>query len=522
MSATPPFSSLPSPSPMFVHFDDSSTAGGGISTAVQSLDGHEEDKLDAVVHTVVVRDSLFEVTLDKHDPDNPQSWSPTYRAWVMGTVAFSAWIVVLYSTSYMSCVPGLEAEFRASSLDATMGMTTYLVGLAFGSLFTAPISELYGRRIVYLVCLCIWTLLVIPCGLAHSLSAIIASRFCGGIFAAAMVSNGPGSIVDVSKPDQLALGMSLYSLGPFSGPVLGPLIGGVVFEYLGRRWTNWIIIILGCVGILMMSTVKETYTPEILRRKVAQLRRETKDDRWWCQYDRDVSAFGSIKGNLCRPIVLFFTEPMVWFINVWNAIVYGILYLCFVAYPVVFAKHRGWGPTLSGMSYLGIGLGILIPIVMEPFIRRMINSRPCDPVTGRPVPEVVALVMAIGSLLSPIGQFGFAWTCLPTSIHWIVPLLFGIPFGAGNTLSFIYSSSYLGRAYGIYAASALASNAVIRSIFGAVLPLAATKMYTTMSPQIAGTVCGAMLVMMIPIPFVFWRYGHRIRERSKVIREIGR
>lgn len=187
----------------------------------------------------------------------------------------------------------------------------------------------------------------------------------------------------------------------------------------------------------------------------------------------------------------------------------------------MFSQHRGWGPTASGMTYLGIGAGTILAVVAEPFSRRLINSRPSDPVTGKPPPEAIAVMMAIGSLLSPIGQLGFAWTCLPQTIHWAIPLLFGIPFGAGNTLSFTYSSSYLARAYGIYAASALASNAVIRSIFGATLPLAGTSMYAVMSPQMAGTVCGAMLMMMIPIPFVFWRYGHKIRERSKIIREIG-
>jgi MFS family permease len=132
-----------------------------------------------------------------------------------------------------------------------------------------------------------------------------------------MVSNGPGTIVDVSKPDQLALAMSLYSLGPFSGPVLGPLIGGVVFEYAGRQWTNWVVLILGGLSIAMMLTVRETYVPEILRRKIIQMRKKASDCQWWCQYDREVSGFGSVKLNLSRPVVLFFTEPIILFINVW-------------------------------------------------------------------------------------------------------------------------------------------------------------------------------------------------------------
>ncbi|KFA65035.1 hypothetical protein S40285_05651 [Stachybotrys chlorohalonatus IBT 40285] len=505
---------------LITHSKDPTVSEASPSTVESSSDQTTVNS-DGIAPTILHRNAKFEVVLCPEDQRHPKSWSTLYRAWVIGTVSYSAWIVVLYSTSYMSSVSDLESDFGTSALDATMGMTTYLMGLAVGSLLSPPLSELYGRRIVYLVSLSIWTVLVIPCGVAENFATILASRCFGGFFAAAMVANGPGSIVDVARPHELALGMSLYSLGPFSGPVLGPLVGGIVFEYLDREWTNWIILILGGLGVAMMFTVKETYVPVILQRKTRLLREETSDPRWWCQYDREVSALDSVRQSLSRPIVLFLTEPMVLFINSWNAVVYGILYLCFIAYPVVFTDHRGWGPTLSGLSYMGIGAGIVLAIIVEPFIRRYLDSRPCDPKTGKPQPEVVAIVMALGSLLSPIGQIGFAWTCLPADIHWIFPILFGIPFGAGNTLSFIYSSSYLARSYGIYAASALASNTVIRSIFGATLPLAGTEMYTAMSPQIAGTVCAIMLVAMIPIPFVFWRYGHKIRERSKIISEVG-
>jgi hypothetical protein len=151
----------------------------------------------------------------------------------------------------------------------------------------------------------------------------------------------------------------------------------------------------------------------------------------------------------------------------------------------------------------------------------MIQKRFKDPEAREALPEAIAIIMIVGSLLSPIGQFGFAWTCLPQRVHWIIPILFGIPFGAGNTLCFIYSSSYLGQVYNVYAASAMASNAVIRSVFGAILPLAGAKMYASMSPQMAGTICGALLVLMVPVPFTFWRCGHKFRKRSKTIRELG-
>ena len=288
----------------------------------------------------------------------------------------------------------------------------------------------------------------------------------------------------------------------------------------------------------MMLTVKETYAPRILRRKAKLMRKKTGDNRWWCRHDTESSSAALIKISLWRPCKLFFTEPIVWFINVWyeppsisepfpcakfsprNATIYGILYLCFIAYPVVFSQYRGWGPGQSGLAFLGIGVGIILVIAAEPLIRRVINTYPRDSLSGTTPPEAAALIMAIGALITPIGQFGFAWTCLPTSIHWAVPISFGIPFGAGNTLSFIYSSNYLAGSYGIYAARALASNSVIRSIFGATLPLAGAEMYATMTPQLAGTLCGVLTIAMIPIPFIFWRWGGRIRDKSKVIKEL--
>lgn len=175
---------------------------------------------------------------------------------------------------------------------------------------------------------------------------------------------------------------------------------------------------------------------------------------------------------------------------------------------------------MSGLAFVGIGVGTMLAIFAEPLLRRLINSQPRDPVTGRPHPEATALVMAIGAVLTPLGQLVFSWTCLPNTIHWAIPIAFGVPFGAGNTLCFIYGSNYLAGAYSIYAASALAGNAVIRSIAGGVLPLAGPKMYAAMTPQWAGTLLGLLEVAMIPIPFVFWRYGAKIRAKSPAIRAL--
>lgn len=119
----------------------------------------------------------FEVVFEDGDPENPRNWALWYRAWILFSIAFSCLVVVLYSTTYASSVPGLMEEFGTSNTVATLGLTTYLLGFATGSIFVAPMSELYGRQPVYMVCLLAWALLIIPSAVAQSLTTILVSRF---------------------------------------------------------------------------------------------------------------------------------------------------------------------------------------------------------------------------------------------------------------------------------------------------------------------------------------------------------
>lgn len=170
---------------------------------------------------------------------------------------------------------------------------------------------------------------------------------------------------------------------------------------------------------------------------------------------------------------------------------------------------------------MGLAVGCFLVIGSEPLLRRMINSHKVDPDTGRVPPEAMVSVICAAAVLVPIGELWFAWTCTPP-VHWIWPILAGIPFGAGNTAVFIYASNYLAHSYGIYAASALAGNSIVRSTLGGALPLAGPAMYAKLDPHWAGTFLGLVQVAIIPIPVVFYKYGHKIREKSVLIQNMQR
>ena len=141
-------------------------------------------------------------------------------------------------------------------------------------------------------------------------------------------------------------------------------------------------------------------------------------------------------------------------------------------------------------------------------------ARLSDEHKGFAPPEARLPPTMIGGVAVPIGLFWFAWTNSP-SIHWIVSILAGVPFGFGMVLIFLGMMNYLIDAYTIFAASVLAANAVLRSLFGAAFPLFTTQMYHNLGIHWASTIPAFLALMCVPMPFLFYKYGPAIREKCK-------
>ncbi|KAI3549290.1 major facilitator superfamily transporter [Colletotrichum filicis] len=150
----------------------------------------------------------FEVKWDSGDVQDPCSWPTWYKAFIVTTVNLGATVVSLFSTLYTSGIPGLQADFHASKLVALLGLTTYLLGMAAGSLVVMPMSESLGRRPLYIASMAAFLALVLPSALAESIATVIATRLFGGFFGSTMMSNSPATVNDIvsDKHRALALG----------------------------------------------------------------------------------------------------------------------------------------------------------------------------------------------------------------------------------------------------------------------------------------------------------------------------
>lgn len=121
--------------------------------------------------------------------------------------------------------PGtLEVLSDFKSTDATLGsfiVSIFILGYAVGPLFIAPMSELYGRAIVYHVNNALFVIWTLACAFAPNLGVLLAFRFFQGMAGVTPLTIGSGTISDLIPTEQRGKFMAIYSLGPLLGPVIG-------------------------------------------------------------------------------------------------------------------------------------------------------------------------------------------------------------------------------------------------------------------------------------------------------------
>lgn len=346
-------------------------------------------------------------------------------------------------------------------------------------------------------------------------------RFCAGAFGSSPFTNAGGVIADVFPASERGLAMALFALCPSLGPTIGPIVGGFLGQSQGWKWVLGLMAILsGTLWLLITLTVPETYAPVLLHRRAAKLSQLTgKVYRTRIELETDpISVTKAFNTALARPFLLLTREPIIVLLSIYMALIYGTLYLLFSAYPIVYQSHRLWTQGIASLPFLGIGLGMLLAIpffgYMDSFYSKAMKSNNGQ----QPEPELRLPSAMVGAFAIPLGMFWFAWTNDP-DVHWLASVAAGVPFGFGMVLVFLSITNYLVDAYTIFAASALAANAVLRSLFGAAFPLFTLQMFDRLGIHWASSVPAFLALACVPFPFAIYKYGKAIRRRCRYAAE---
>ncbi|KAB8211983.1 major facilitator superfamily domain-containing protein [Aspergillus parasiticus] len=459
-------------------------------------------------------ESPFEVTWLENDSNNPMRLFAVFRWYLMFLVGMHTLAVALVSSAYSGSILEITEDFNISEEVALLGISMFVIGFAVGPLIWAPLSEIYGRR--YIMIINAVGLTAFTAGAAGSRNpwTLIILRFLGGSMGSGPFAVSGGVLADTFPTVTRGLASGLYCAAPFLGPTLGPIVGGFLSESAGWRWVEGLVAVFSAlVGIVVFLTLPETYAPVLLRKRASRLSAITgKVYRSKLEIEKGKASTTKIlKAALSRPWVLLFREPIVLLLTIYLSIIYGILYLLFAAYPIVYQKERGWSEGMSGLAFLGVLLGIVCSTIAT-FPNYYLYKKKALAAGGRIPPEARLPASFIGAISLPIGLFWFAWTNYP-SVHWMASIAAGVPFGFGMVMVFLPVLNYLVDAYTIYAASVIAANAAMRSIFGAAFPLFAGPMYKALGIHWASSLIAFLALACVPLPFLFYKFGPAIRSR---------
>ncbi|CAK7198398.1 hypothetical protein SEUCBS139899_001059 [Sporothrix eucalyptigena] len=516
-----------------VHSSDSATIEGVAVAADQSSDGAIIEKTageklpeDDGNNT----DGPLPLTVDAEgrpvawdwatDSANPYNWTMG-RKWAQVAAFASVAFTTSVGTSIMSPAhTDLMLEFGVGSTAAILPLTFYVLALAIGPIIIGgPLSETVGRYPILIVGTPLGMLFSIGAALvpSSSLAGLCVLRFFAGFFFSPSLAIASGVLTETFRPVERGLPVAVFIVTPFLGPGMGPVLGAFACRK-GWRWTQWTIVFFAAFSIIVaLIGGRETYHPVIKRRRAKQLGitlppEDLRPDIPWL-----TRIYNFITIGLIRPLHMLVAEPIIGLSCLYVACEFATLFSFFAAVPFVFEIVYWFGREQCGLVFISIVvgsfIGLLTVLLTDIFIykKRQVPRFHPEP----PPPEHRLYAAMIGSFGLPTGLFWFGWSGYH-GVHWISTTLAIVPFAWGNICIFISLMQYMGDTYtGSIVASGASANSLARYSLASVFPLFTIQMYEKLGINWASSLLGFISVALLPLPWLFFKFGPRIRAHSR-------
>ncbi len=328
-----------------------------------------------------------------------------------------------------------------SDLQLVLPISTYLIGYMVGPTLCGPLSENYGRAIVFLGSFLVYTIFTMGTALAPNWPAFLIFRWICGVMGSAPMAVGPGMIADIlGEPRKRGVVLAVYMGAVTLGPVLGPLISGFSAP-VSWRWPFWISLIFAGVTMPLIVAIPESYAPILLARRAAKLRKETGNQNFVARSDLESKSMSYVISTvMTRPFRMLIHESIVLFTCLYLSVAYAIFYLYFEAYPIIFQGtnsiyHFNAGET--GLAFLPIGIGAIICSIIFVYYDSYLARAQARKAPWSQIEEYRRLPLAcFGGPLYVVSLLWIGWSAY-ANVHWIVPILSGITFGMGFLLIFM-------------------------------------------------------------------------------------
>ncbi|EOD49483.1 putative major facilitator superfamily protein [Neofusicoccum parvum UCRNP2] len=456
------------------------------------------------------------------DPTNPRNWPLPRRSCAFVLICLLSFTQT-WAGSADSSYNGAAAEsLGVSRVAASLNTAMFSLGIGVGSLFVGPLSETFGRNLLYFIAGAGYLFGVMATALSRDLAGQVVSRLFVGLCTSVTGAVSGSSLHDMFDVKERSIVFPLLALMNTLPTALAPIPGGWICESarISYHWVDWISLIISAPAwLLAFLFLPETYSPLLQSWKAQHLRRVTCDSRYRSGLESGGGLVARLKETLPRPLIFWGREPVIIILGIYTVVLNVLLFIFLSAFEFIFTDTYGFSEGETGTVFLAIGAGIVFSTCLTP-IWYIVDSRALrqrqiyeGPSATLP-PEVRLWSSMIASPFMSISIFWLAWTNYPSISPWCgiaACFVFGYALIAIQVSSF----QYIIDSYGPYAASAMGGITLARFALAAGMNVAARPMFEALGVHWTLTIVGSIAAVLIPAPWLFYKYGASVRARSK-------
>jgi MFS transporter, DHA2 family, multidrug resistance protein len=189
-------------------------------------------------------------------PEEP--WKPKYNPWLIAVVvALAAFMEVLDTSIANVALPHMAGSLGASNDESTWVLTSYLVSNAIVLPISGWLASRFGRKRFFLLCLFLFTLSSLLCGIATSLGMLILFRVMQGAGGGGLQPMAQAILADTFPPEKRGLAFALYGITAVMAPTIGPTLGGWITDNYSWRWIFFINLPVGVLAMFLVFRLVE-------------------------------------------------------------------------------------------------------------------------------------------------------------------------------------------------------------------------------------------------------------------------
>ncbi|KAF1844623.1 MFS general substrate transporter [Cucurbitaria berberidis CBS 394.84] len=452
----------------------------------------------------------------------PYSIYTSKEKWlIVAMVALAGFYSPLPANIYFPAIPTIARAFHKSNDAINQTVTIYLVFQGISPMLWGPISDRYGRRLVYLVCLSILVASSIGMALCPTdrfwLLLFLRCFQSGG--SASTIALGAGVIGDISTSRERGGYFGMFNLGPMLAPCIAPAMGGALSQGLGWRSIFWCIVImvaacLLCIALFLPETLRSIAgngsipVPRRLRAIVPLVGCKATQEAF------DPESRTKPKHSV-NPFVLF-TYPDVIVLLSFTGIVYAVNYTITATISSAFAKnYPHLSETVLGLCYLPVGAGMIIGSTMTGKMLDWEYARIKANADDKFTIEYARLrIMPFYLILFVICVVAWGWT-IQAKAHMAVPLILGVFLG-WTSMGILNSTMTLNiDILQSRSSGATACTNLVRCSLGAILISVIDRMVNAWGDGWTYTFWGGICALLLPLMFLEIKMGPKWRMKRE-------